>query len=661
MTAPVRNEQKSSHLTFAAEASQLLSRSLDYQTTLDEVARLFVPLVADSCVVDMWERGVPQRRAVVHVDAEKTALQWSAAHHLRFTTTPDHILGEILRGGRARFFPLVTDEDLEELVGHAEEHAGAMGRLDPLSAIVVPLRARGRVLGIITLCTYAESQRRLSEEDFELAVDVAGRAATAIENALLYSNAEAARGDLENARRDADRAAKRASFLASITKLLNTSLDQHAIFTQITGILVPEWADICFADLLMPGKRLMQVAEAAGNPEQLETLRCLRDHPVSAQAPTLGYLALQTQHTELWEVGTGPIPDALENSPRRWVMEALAMDQMVAVPLEARGSMLGSITLGIRNREQLDDQDLSLIEEVVHRAALALDNARLYVEAQAAVALRDEFLSIASHELRTPLTALQLQLGQVQRMLDKGDVQVPEKFSTKLTRATTQTRRLGKLIDNLLDVSRIESGRLGVERAASNLSQMVRDVCDRWADDATRGGCLLDVDVPPSLPGLWDSARLEQVLTNLLSNAIKYGSHHPVHINLKQAENWAVLRVRDHGIGISPEALGRIFERYERAVSAREFGGLGLGLFIARQLVEAHGGTIAVESELGQGATFIVSVPVTPIPPTDVVLEPSDNASTRYEVPSDEVRSGEDHPAAAPLRERDLDGGPPRL
>ena len=652
MTAPAHFEQKRSHLTFAAEASQLLSRSLDYQTTLDEVARLFVPLVADSCVVDMWEKGVPQRRAVAHVDPNKTPLQWSAARFLRCITAAEQVVGQVLRGAPPRYFPQVSEADMHGLVSHTEP---------PGSVIVVPLRARNRVLGVVTLCTHADSSRRLTEEDFELAVDVAGRAATAIENALLYRKAEEARLDLEETRHEADCAAKRASFLASVTKLLNTSLDQHAIFTQITSILVPEWADICFADLLMPGDRLMQVAEAAADPDMLEPLRCLRDHPVGVGSPTLAFLALRTQHTELWEASAGPLPEALGNSPRRPIVESMELTELVAVPLEARGGMLGAITLGIQNRARLNDQDLSLIEEVVHRAALALDNARLYVEAQAAVALRDEFLSIASHELRTPLTALQLQLGQVQRMIDKGDVQVPEKFSTKLTRAATQTRRLGKLIDNLLDVSRIESGRLGMERIASDLGQLVREVCERWGDDAARGGCLLDVEIPHAVPGLWGSARLEQVLTNLLSNAIKYGSHRPIHVVLREAGGWVTLRVTDHGIGISREATGRIFERFERAVSAREFGGLGLGLFIARQLVEAHGGTIAVESEFGEGSTFIVSLPVTPIPRTDLVIDRSVNAPTRYEDPSDEVRSNEDHPPPAPLCERDLDGGPTRF
>jgi PAS domain S-box-containing protein len=228
-----------------------------------------------------------------------------------------------------------------------------------------------------------------------------------------------------------------------------------------------------------------------------------------------------------------------------------------------------------------------------------------------AVRARDEFLQIASHELKTPLTLLQLQLDLMARALEKSGDQ-SERLAERLEKASRQTARLTHLIESLLDVSRISAGKVPLQLEEFDFAEMVRDVAERFRPEADRAGCALTVRADAVLLGCWDRLRAEQVVSNLLSNAIKYGAGKPVDVAVGARDGVVWLTVADQGIGIAEEALGRIFERFERAVSMRHFGGLGLGLFIARQVIDAHGGTIAVRSQPGAGAIFTVRLPCQP-------------------------------------------------
>jgi signal transduction histidine kinase len=236
-----------------------------------------------------------------------------------------------------------------------------------------------------------------------------------------------------------------------------------------------------------------------------------------------------------------------------------------------------------------------------------MENQRLYRASKEAVAQRDEFLSVASHELRTPVTSLQL---AVQSALTVGDNAPPGFLRQALESAERQTRRLGRLVDALLDVSKIQAGRLELQKEPMDLVALVREVTALLAEDARRAGCemrLLAGKEP--LVGNWDKARLEQVVINLVSNAIKYGAGAPIEIAARSDGKRARFEVRDNGIGVPIAERGRIFERFERAVSARHYGGLGLGLYIVRRIVDAHGGHVAVESSQGEGARFVVELP----------------------------------------------------
>jgi signal transduction histidine kinase/FixJ family two-component response regulator len=228
----------------------------------------------------------------------------------------------------------------------------------------------------------------------------------------------------------------------------------------------------------------------------------------------------------------------------------------------------------------------------------------------AAIQTRDAFLSVASHELKTPLTTLGLQVQRLCRAQKRGEPIIatggPRDPVVMLDRATG---RLNKLVNDLLDVSRIAAGKLEMQFDDVDLVSVVHDVIVQMKDDFAMAHCSLKIDAEGSIVGRWDRSRLEQVIANLATNAMKYAAGKPVEIAVRRDGDVAFFIVRDEGIGISPQDQSRIFKRFERAASEREYGGLGLGLWIVQEIVGNMGGQILVESALGQGSTFTVKLP----------------------------------------------------
>jgi signal transduction histidine kinase len=248
----------------------------------------------------------------------------------------------------------------------------------------------------------------------------------------------------------------------------------------------------------------------------------------------------------------------------------------------------------------------------------------LEADLRRAIRTRDVFLSVASHELRTPLTSLQLQVDMFARTLSRRaeEALASGRLGESARKIAAQVLRLSELVDVLLDVSRIASGRLELNPEDLDLVKVVQGTVDRWGAVALQAGCALTFVAPASAPGRWDRLRIEQVLGNLLSNALKYGAGAPVEVEVAALDERVRLRVSDRGIGIAAGDQSRIFERFERAASPNHYGGLGLGLWIAHEIVvEAMGGTLTVTSAPGQGATFVVTLPrISPQhPPRDAV------------------------------------------
>jgi signal transduction histidine kinase len=234
----------------------------------------------------------------------------------------------------------------------------------------------------------------------------------------------------------------------------------------------------------------------------------------------------------------------------------------------------------------------------------------LLEELRDAVRARDEFLSVASHELRTPITTLMLQVDGLSRLLhDQGSPKQPETMSRRLDVTRRQVDRLAALVGTLIDVARITSGRLELSRQLADLAEVVRSVVERFSEEAARSGSSLHLQRQGPIWGNYDVSRIDQVLSNLLSNAIRYGRGRPIVVGVAGERDHARFWVEDQGIGIPSEHQARIFQRYERAAPSTSYAGLGLGLWISRQLIEAMGGTISVRSETDTGSVFTVELP----------------------------------------------------
>ncbi|HUL59074.1 MAG TPA: HAMP domain-containing sensor histidine kinase [Anaeromyxobacteraceae bacterium] len=290
-----------------------------------------------------------------------------------------------------------------------------------------------------------------------------------------------------------------------------------------------------------------------------------------------------------------------------------------ALPPHALEALLGVVSLvgATLERQRADRERLALAEERAARAVaeeMAVENARLYQQAQEAIGVRDQFLAVASHELKTPLSALMLVIETLERALERapGD---PAPLRSKVSVLGRQAGRLAQLVNDLLDVTRIQAGRLHVEIEQVDLAAVVREVAERHHQEAARAGCALEVVAPGPVTGAWDPGRVDQVVSNLLSNAIKYGGGRPVSLRAEARGATALLSVTDRGMGIAPEDHERIFQRFERAGGSQGIAGMGLGLWITREIVVRLGGTVCVESRLGAGARFTVELPIGGVDP----------------------------------------------
>lgn len=272
----------------------------------------------------------------------------------------------------------------------------------------------------------------------------------------------------------------------------------------------------------------------------------------------------------------------------------------------------GKVTRDLSERkiaeDKLRDAYASLELRVQERTA-ELSKAR--DEAERAVKMRDEFLSIASHELKTPLTSLQLQT-EIRRMnLEAGRTEAfaPAQMAKLIASDERQVTRLIQLVEDMLDVSRLAMGKLSLSKELFDLNALTHEVVERFAPQLHSKGIHVDIHEAPTAQGRWDRFRIDQVLTNLVSNAIKYGGEKSIRIDLSATDVEARVVVRDEGIGIAQADQARIFDQFERTNELKGIGGLGLGLYIARQIVDEHGGRLRVESQLGKGSSFIVDLP----------------------------------------------------
>ena len=275
-----------------------------------------------------------------------------------------------------------------------------------------------------------------------------------------------------------------------------------------------------------------------------------------------------------------------------------------------------AVLLGAAPLEEGSEEVVTFLLDVTERRRLFVQEQEARAEAERALRMREEFMAIAAHELRTPLTPLKLQLQMLQQQLgdeSEGGAPKARKNLVKMfTTADRQVDRLRRLVDDMLDLSKFGKGSPALEREQVNLAELVTDVVERYRPEAARANSTVVLHAPHPVRGYWDRQRIEQVVVNLLTNAIKYGASNPIEVIVREHGDRVRMTIRDRGIGIREEDHARIFGRFERAVSVKHFGGFGLGLYIGMEIAKAHGGTIRVESRLGEGAAFTLELPLPP-------------------------------------------------
>jgi PAS domain S-box-containing protein len=412
------------------------------------------------------------------------------------------------------------------------------------------------------------------------------------------------------ARAEAEEAARRFAFLAEMSTALAASLDFTATLQALARLSIPVLADFCVLDV-DDGFGVRHVAVAHVDPLKEPLLRHFQPTRLDGEPGAVARV-LRTGRSELYAdiSGDALLHEAMSGEEGAAYRELAPLSYLV-VALQARGRILGAFSLvSSESGRFFERADIAFAEEVAHRAALALDNARLYREVQDANRLKDEFLGKVSHELRTPLNAI---LGWA-RMMQAGSLDRGAE-SRALSAIERNAEHQVTLIDELLDASQIVTGMLKIERLALELTLPVQTAIDEILPSAAGKGVAIETTLDPE--GVFvegDPARLQQVVWHLLSNAVKFARPGGViTVQLSQDERSAEIKVADDGDGISADLLPYVFERFRQGDSAgsRRHGGLGLGLSIVRPLVELHGGTVRISSPgPGRGTTCIVQLPI---------------------------------------------------
>jgi signal transduction histidine kinase len=410
-----------------------------------------------------------------------------------------------------------------------------------------------------------------------------------------------------------ERLAKRsAQFLAEAGSRLVRTLDYEAMLPSIASLAVPRLADWCFIDVTEDGASFRRVAVAAADPALHDLAERSKAYPFHPETNVAAAALRGRRPVVIDPVDCAHLERMATNAEHLAILRAIGPTSAIVAPLVARERTIGVVVLiSSTPTRRFGERDLAVASDLAHLVGLAVDNALLYAAAQSAVGARDEFLSIASHELRTPLTVLRLHVQNLERAFrrDPAEVARDPRLDSQLALVSRQIDRLASLVANLLDLSRIERGGLGVEPEPTDLAAVVRELSERLREPAARVGSELVVVAPPRLEATCDRVRIDQVLTNLVTNAMKYAPGTRIVVELSADAARARVRVGDGGPGIDPEVLPRIFERFERGREAGSRGGLGLGLFIAREIVQAHGGHLGVSSAPGRGTEFVVELP----------------------------------------------------
>jgi signal transduction histidine kinase len=402
--------------------------------------------------------------------------------------------------------------------------------------------------------------------------------------------------------------AQRQRFLAESSRLLAESLDHRETLKTVARLAVPDIADWCVVDLVQDDGSMARVAVEHRDPARVGLASELQaKFPPRPDAVSGPAHVIRTGKTELeTHVSDSALHDIAPEPDRLRLLQALGLNSYISAPLRTRGRILGSITFFTDADRTLSVDDVAMAEDLARRAATAIDNARLYDEAQRAVHAREDILAIVTHDLRTPLAAI------VTAAATQAAAAPATEDGARLRRRAETIQRaaqhMTRLIGDLTDLAQIDAGRLAIRRTPHDPAALAREVADTLQPVAVEQGAQLRLEVVEPVSQIdCDGDRVMQVLTNLTSNAVKVGAP-TVTIRVEARPGDILFTVSDSGPGIRQEDLPRMFDRYWRAESA-QYKGTGLGLPISRGIVTAHGGRIWVISELGVGSSFHFTLP----------------------------------------------------
>jgi PAS domain S-box-containing protein len=407
------------------------------------------------------------------------------------------------------------------------------------------------------------------------------------------------------------RAEEASQFLASASRVFATTLAPETVIQNLVHLVVPRIADWCILQTIEADGhlKLLEIAHANSGLTGLVRTLLTRWPSRPEHVGSAASVAASGRSQLIPRVTPEMLAARADDDPEQLAMlREMRCESAIAVPLKARGRTLGVLTLVSSDPERIyDEADLRVAEDFASRASLAIDNARLYVRARSAVQTRDEMIAFVSHDLRDPLQSIAAAAATLRLQPHSAE------DAESLESIALASAQMGRLVQDLLDISLIEAGRLPLERESVCLAELIAETQRLLAPQIRAKGAHVETRLSSSLPRLWiDRHRTLQVLLNLMSNALKFGPHGVAVTMGAEAEDDAVrVSVRDSGAGIVHEHIDHVFERFWRADRGAGSGS-GLGLAVARGIVEAHGGRIGVTSHPGAGSTFFFTMPLEP-------------------------------------------------
>ena len=474
---------------------------------------------------------------------------------------------------------------------------------------IVPLVAGGRAIGALDFAF--PTPRTFSQEEIAFLTTLGEQSAQALERARLYE-AE------QQARADADARARRISLLYEVSNRLADTLDLTTMINTLARLTAPTLADWAIIDLLASGRWGEQFVVAHRNPEMEKLAREMRRrYPTSRDEYERVKATLEAGEVVfIPEMTPEMVAAQAVNAEHAEMLRTLNATSYMILPLLARGQLLGGIALAMTNGRRFDQEDLEVARELARRAAVFLDNARLYREARDAVAARQAILAVVSHDLKNPLAVIKGYSALLETALKSKQTPPQDKLIDRVRKIDSVTMRMNSMINELVDFSRIQAGQpLDIQPEPTDVVTLARQVVEEQQETTKRHHITLTVETPSMRSNL-DPVKIERVLSNIIGNAIKYspeGSRIEVRVRREERDgsDCASIEVRDEGVGIPAEDVPHIFQFFHRGSNIEgQFRGTGIGLATALHIVQQHGGTIEVTSEVGAGSTFTVLLPL---------------------------------------------------